>query len=398
MSAFKVGKITVYAKSALSSDQQIEFRKSLTSLYSRYNAQFGLDKEFYKADALDAFPKPKDSVDLVIFDSLESYQGWSGGTDAAGVTIHTGLHENVIGVPLNEGAISPESWWTLTHLMSDVFYAHILVLGNPEWLKEGLSEYFASTSKLYVPTQQAAFKDKLKRLDDRRKAEKPIKVTALLRMDSREFGSEECDQAWLLTHLLVTEHASLLNDLVGATRAFESDASADLPGVQSDIRKYSAKLLEDSFGGASKVQAAMLSHLEELIANPADPARLKLRPTAIAAGSIAPEVDCKIVNSVSTVVDSDGTVSQARASNGTLRYRAPWPATVRILITVGDDKGHWSEELLLRNAGSMKAGGKEAWADELLPKFKNARQARITIEWKVDGGGTYRTVKVIRDK
>lgn len=399
--AFKTGRISVYAasKTAVTMEQQNRILKALKGLQERYASQYGLDKEVYRPGTLKSFEVPKDVVDLVIFPDLEKFQEWCGVKAAGGLTVHIGRSENVVGVPLENGDISAGFWWVLAHEFSHVFFPHALRLCGPIWLNEGLSEYFASTSKLYVAPEHPYFKEMVERLEvSRKKLGTSNKVSELIRKDQSEFGRQEYDEAWLLTHLLVTECSTLLNDLVTATRDLEQEAAGNLAGVQSDLRKYAAGLLERAFGGADKLQAAVDAHLDELLRNPAEPAKIKIRPAAIVRSPIEPEIELRVHSTEDLVRDDDGKIYKARVSSGSLKHRAPWPATVSISIAVGDEKGNWSEEYVVRKTASMKTGDKQSWADEILPKFKGRRYARITAEWSVEGGGTYRSSRVFQDK
>ncbi len=398
---FKTGKISVFAASrtGLSTEQQNRILKALKGLQDRYTSQYGLDKETYAPGSLKSFEIPKDTVELVIFPDLEKFQEWCGNKGAGGLTAHVGRHENVVAVPLENGDISAGFWWVLAHELSHVFFAHTLRLCGPIWLNEGLAEYFASTSKLYVATDHPNFKEMIERLDvGRKKLGTANRISEMIRKPQDEFGRQEYDEAWLLTHLLVTECSTLLNDLVTATREVETNAVANLAGVQSDVRKYAAGILELAFGGPDKLQAAVDAHLDELLKNPVEPAKIKVRPGTIVRTPDDPEIELRVHSTEDLVQDDDGKIYKARVSTGSLKHRAPWPATVTITIAVGDEKGKWSEEYLVKKPAFMKVGDKQSWEKEILPKFKGRRVARITAEWTVEGGGTYRASKVFQDK
>jgi hypothetical protein len=396
VSVLKVGRISVFSASrtAIPAELQGRLQKALKSLQDRYTAQYGLDKEVYKPGTLSTLAEPPETVDFVVFPDLAAYREWCGVKGAADVTAHAGRHSNVIGIPLEEGDISADSWWVLAHEFSHVFFAHTLRLGGPAWLNEGLAEYFASTSRLYDGPKHSIFKKMLLDLESRRSTKEANKIGDLIRMPAAEFGRQEFDEAWVLAHLLVTECSTQLNDLVSATRSLELDAFENLEAVNADLRSFSAGLLEQAFGGPRTLQAAFDAHLDELLKNPSDPAKLKTRPGGLVWSPPGIEIEAKVVGTDRQVKDDDGTVYNSRASSGTLRYRAPWPAEVRATAAVGDDRGIWGEELLLLKEDSMKAGDKTGWNDELIPKLKKAKLFRVTVEWKVKDGGTYRTVKV----
>lgn len=382
-------------KNGLTLTQKADILDGLKLITERYEKQFGLDREVMRIGADGGLFKDlkRDPAALLVFPNMKEFQDWVGNEAVGGITYHVGRHENVVGVPLEDGKLSPLTWHVLWHEFSHVFFHHHLALGRPMWLNEGLAEYFGFQNPHSKEMPSDLLPKMLDGLKKRRDDGTATKVSDLMERSQDQFGRQQYDESWVLVHMLMTEATSQLNDLMSMLVALESDAWADGDGVEKDLARLARTLLEGVFGGEDGLQRAWEKHLDSLIANPALPPKCGHAPKSIDKDAITPSIDARLVGTAKTVLVG-GIEYKARHPKGSVVYRAPWPASVRVTLQIGLSTGKWAdEEWILIDSIDMKKGKKVEFKELYVPAYEGGKSARLWVEWKLERGGTYRTVK-----
>lgn len=383
-------------KKALSLTQKADVLEGLKGITERYEKLFGLEHEVMRVGADGGLFKDmqRDPAALILFPDLEAFKDWLGMEGVAGITIHVGRHANLVGVPLESGKITPQTWHVLWHEFSHVFFHHYLQLGRPIWLNEGIAEYFGFENPHSKQTPSDLQPKVLEGLQKRRDEGSATKVSDLLELTQEKFGRQQYDEAWVLVHMLMTEATTQLNDLMSMLVALESEAWDDAAGVEKDLCRFAKTLLTEAFGGDDGLQKAWDKHLDALLRSPAGPFKCGHLVKAIDKDDFKPDIDARLVGTAKAV-RIDGVDYKARHPKGKVVYRAPWPAKMRVTLQIARSDGVWAdEEWILVDSLDVRDGKKVEFKEIYVPQYEKGKTACLWVEWKLQDGGTYRTRKV----
>ncbi|NUN47655.1 MAG: hypothetical protein HUU15_02335 [Candidatus Brocadiae bacterium] len=382
-------------KKALTLTQKADIVDGLKQITGRFEKLYGLEHEIMRVGANGGLFKDmrRDPAILVVFPNLEEFQEWVGDAGVGGITVHLSRRLNLVGVPLEDGKITPETWHVLWHEFSHVYFHHYLALGGPIWLNEGLAEYFGVQNPHTRDNPAKNYQTMLAHLRKRRDDGAATPISALLGLPQSKFTRQHYDEAWLLVHMLMTEATSQLNDLMTLLTSMEADAWDGREGIERDLRTLARAVLEEVFGGTEALQRAWDKHLEAVLTNPDRTPRCNhpLRPAP--KDPTRPSIDARLVGTAKTV-EIDGVDYKARRPKGSVTYRASRPGTVRVTIQVGFANGRWSsDEWILVDSQTMKQGQKLEFKEIHIPAYEGGKTARLWVEWTPEGGGTYKTAK-----
>jgi hypothetical protein len=392
------GKVRIYApnEKTLGPASRSEFTGKIRDIWTAFNEIYHIDVAYVTAGVEGStFQRlERQQVNLVLFDNEADRDDWFLKSGLKGNVVHVDRYQNAIGYALTDGVVGNDAWVSLWRQFSHVFVWHHLYFGAPVWLDYGLAEHYAWQNKHVVrPTDFAEFNGMLGRLREGKNKGTNTPVERLLLKDAETFGQEDIDAAWVLTNFIMMECRPVFEDLWNLLTSQQSVASGDVQGIVSDARRLSKFSLERAFGGAAGLQSAWEYHLEALLKSPTLPAKLKSPPKAGKGEPSFFDMDFLAVPPEKTP-DPSGAMPTDATLSGSCKPSAPWPGTVSVTAAVGDGKGKWSKEYEVGGGRADKKGTPVNWKDEKVPVGATGRRVRITVTYKVDGGGTYQATQV----
>lgn len=401
----QVGRIVVMAarKDFLEQKSKWELQTGLKSILERFDKMYSYEKEVIRMGRDGGIFKHRTDASLstavlLLFDDQEKFVDWTGAPHVAGITYHVGRFENVVGVPLNGNALGPGVWHVLWHEFGHVFFLNHLLLGEPIWLNEGLSEYFGHQNPSAKGEKSPQWQPMLDALKARRESGKATLVKDLLEVEHARFNRQHYDESWVLVHLLMTEATSQLNGLMAVLCNMEEDAYEGAAAVTRDLKMMAKKRLTDSFGGEAALQKAWDDHLAAVLENPDKPAKLALSLRTLDTTSYRPLIEARI-SGTSELVEIENRTYKARKPKGSVVFRGPEKGTIQVTVRVGDAKKNWFKgEWIVVEEREVKPREKIEFRELLIPHYEGAAYARVMVYWKLPGGGQYRTELVIHDK
>lgn len=372
--------------------------KELKTLDKNFRTAFLLDRARVRPGrqegAIFGGPERK-SVALILFDVEADFAAWQKAALMSIDPLDPDAYRGIVAARLTDGALNPEAMRGLRRDLARTYLRHLLYLGQPIWLVDGLSRHYECLAGPKGELDSEAVDALLGSLKEAMKNKGCAPVDQLLLRPTAEFTKESSAEAWALVRLLTLHAPGVIPALLESLAALDAAAWSDPGLVGQDLRRYSLHLLGEAFGGGNRLQGAYDGFVTALLRGPAAPFKITGVPR-LAAQAPDCELELKADLKQFRIRPGPGGIKVGNFAYGKVRTRVPWNVQMRMLCRYRDFKEVWGGEHDLNCTLELTPGQEAKYEDKRqTPEsdFAGATLLVVIAEWRISGGGVYRTVR-----
>lgn len=334
------------------------------------------------------------NVTVILFDQDTDYEAWAKAARPPPDPAPRGAYREVVAARLKEGALSAEAYRGLRRDLANAYLQHLLLLGEPAWLIEGLARQHECSTGPKGELDPEAVEALIQTLQVSARNRSLTPGDQLLLLKGSQFKEQHVAESWALVRLLTIHAPTVIPALLESLVGLEANAWADPDRVGADLRRYAQHLLEEAFGGAERLRLAKEGFVEALLRGPDAP----YKPTGVP--RLAPraaELDVEMKPDLrKRRAEGVPGIKIGNFAHGKVRSQAPWPVEVRMLCRYRDLRQTWGAEHDMNTAVKLEPGQEAKYDDKRTlpsPDFVGANCLMLIAEWRIADGGLYRTVR-----